>query len=109
MAEKFTLIAPATTPLEPYKPNRLAIILLGLVLAVGSGTGLGSLSEYMDDSVHTADELAKIAGHKVLTVIPYWETSQDITSKRRRLWTLVGSTIALAVIVVAAVNFLYRH
>jgi uncharacterized protein involved in exopolysaccharide biosynthesis len=109
MAEKFTLIAPATTPLEPYKPNRLAIILLGLVLAVGSGTGLGSLSEYMDESVHTADELAKVAGHKVLTVIPYWETSQDITSKRRRLWTLVGSTIALAVIVVAAVNFLYRH
>jgi uncharacterized protein involved in exopolysaccharide biosynthesis len=33
MAEKFTLIAPATTPLEPYKPNRLAIILLGLALA----------------------------------------------------------------------------
>jgi uncharacterized protein involved in exopolysaccharide biosynthesis len=109
MAEKFTLIAPATTPLEPYKPNRLAIVLLGLVLAVGSGIGYGSLSEYMDHSVHTADELAKIAGHKVLTVIPYWETSQDITSKRRRLWALVGSTIAIAVIGVAALNFLYRH
>jgi heme/copper-type cytochrome/quinol oxidase subunit 4 len=63
----------------------------------------------MDQSVHTADELAKIAGHKVLTVIPYWETSQDITSKRRRLWTVVGSTIALVVIGVAVVNFLYWH
>jgi uncharacterized protein involved in exopolysaccharide biosynthesis len=109
MAEKFSLVASATTPLEPFKPNRLAIVLLGLMLAVGSGTGLGSLSEYMDQSVHTADELAKIAGHKVLTVIPYWETSQDITSKRRRLWTVVGSTIALVVIGVAVVNFLYWH
>ena len=109
MAEKFSLVQPATTPLEPYKPNRPALILLGLVLAVGAGIGVGSISEYMDHSVHTADELAEIAGHKVLTVIPYWETSQDITNKRRRLWAFVGSTIALVVIGVAAVNFLYRH
>jgi len=107
MAEKFTLIGPATTPLEPYKPNRLAIILLGLVLAVGSGTGLGSLSEYMDNSVHTADELAKISGHKVLTVIPYWETSHEITRKRRRIWVLVGSSVAIAAVALVALNLLY--
>jgi succinoglycan biosynthesis transport protein ExoP len=107
MAEKFTLIGPATTPLEPYKPNRLAIILLGLVLAVGSGTGFGSLSEYMDNSVHTADELAKIAGHKVLTVIPYWETSHEITRKRRKIWVLVGSTVAIAAVALVALNLLF--
>jgi len=107
MAEKFTLIGPATTPLEPYKPNRLAIILLGLVLAVGSGTGFGSLSEYMDQSVHTADELAKIAGHKVLTVVPYWETSHEITRKRRRIWVVVGSSVAIAAVALVALNLLY--
>ena len=109
MGEKFTLVRPATTPETPYKPNRLAIILLGVVLAAGSGLGVGSVAEYMDHSVHTADELAEIAGHKVLTVIPYWETSQDLTNKRRRVWALIGSTIALVVIGAAAVNFLYRQ
>ena len=107
MAEKFSLIGPATPPLEPYKPNRLAIFLLGLVLAVGSGTGFGSLSEYMDNSVHTADELAEIAGHKVLTVIPYWETSHEITHKRRRIWVLVGSSVAIAAVALVALNLLY--
>ena len=107
MAEKFSLTRPATPPLEPYKPNRLAIFLLGLVLAVGSGTGFGSLSEYMDNSVHTADELAEIAGHKVLTVIPYWETSHEITHKRRRIWVLVGSSVAIAAVALVALNLLY--
>jgi uncharacterized protein involved in exopolysaccharide biosynthesis len=109
MSEKFNLVRPATTPIKPHKPNRVAIFLLGIMLAAGAGLGTGSIAEYMDQSVSTADELAKIAGHKVLTVIPYWETSQDITSKRRRIWALVGSTIAIAVIGVAALNFLYRH
>ena len=109
MGEKFTLVQPATTPEKPYKPNRLAIILLGVVLAAGSGLGVGSMAEYMDHSVHTADELAEIAGHKVLTVIPFWETSQDLTNNRRRLWALVGSALALMVIGVAVVNFLYQH
>jgi len=109
MSEKFILVQKATTPLEPYKPNRPLLILFGLFLAVSSGIGVGSISEYMDHSVHTADELAEIAGHRVLTVIPYWETSHDIRSKRRRLWAFVGSTIALVVIGVAAVNFLYWH
>jgi uncharacterized protein involved in exopolysaccharide biosynthesis len=107
MAEKFILVGPATPPLEPYKPNRLAIVLLGLVLAVGSGTGFGSISEYMDNSVHTADELAKIAGHKVLTVIPYWETSHEITHKRRKIWVLVGSSVAIVAVALVALNLLY--
>jgi uncharacterized protein involved in exopolysaccharide biosynthesis len=108
MAEKFTLIEPARTPLEPYKPNRPAMILLGLALALGSGIGVGSISEYMDDSIHTADELAKIAKHKVLTVIPYWETSHEITRKRRRIWVVVGSSVAIAVIGLVALNFLHQ-
>jgi hypothetical protein len=79
------------------------------MLAVGSGTGFGSLSEYLDNSVHTADELAKIVGHKeVLTVIPYWETSHEITRKRRRIWVLVGSSVAIAAVALVALNLLYK-
>jgi uncharacterized protein involved in exopolysaccharide biosynthesis len=108
MGEKFTLIQPATTPEEPDKPNRLAIFLLGVVLAAGSGLGVGSMAEYMDRSVHTVDELAKIAGNKeVLAVIPYWETSHEVTRKRRRIWVLVGSSVAIAAVALVALNLLY--
>jgi hypothetical protein len=61
----------------------------------------------MDHSVHTADELAKIAGHKVLTVIPYWETSHEITHKRRKIWVLVGSSVAIVAVALVALNLLY--
>jgi uncharacterized protein involved in exopolysaccharide biosynthesis len=107
MSEKFNLVQPATTPVKPYKPNRVAIFLLGIVLAAGTGLGTGSLAEYMDRSVSTADELAKIAGHKVLGVIPYWETAHEITRKRRRMWVLVGSSVAIAVVGLVALNLLY--
>jgi len=108
MSEKFNLVHPAQTPVKPYKPNRLAIFLLGIVLAAGAGLGTSSLAEYMDHSVSNADELAKITGQKILTVIPYWETSHDITRKRRRIWVLVGSSVAIAVVGLVALNLLYK-
>ncbi len=108
MGEKFTLVQPATTPVKPYKPNRIAIFLLGVVLAAGAGLGTGSLTEYMDHSVHTADELARVAGHRVLTVIPYWETSSEVERKRRRLWALVGSSVVIVLIGLVALNFFYQ-
>jgi uncharacterized protein involved in exopolysaccharide biosynthesis len=108
MGERFTLITPAEAPLEPYKPNRMAIVLLGMVLAAGAGLGTGSLTEYMDHSVHTAEELGRVAGHKVLTVIPYWETSKEVERKRRRLYALAGSSVVIVVIGLIALNFLYQ-
>ena len=95
MGEKFILVEPALTPIKPYKPNRLAILLLGMVLATGSGLGFGSFAEYMDHSVHRADELTEISGHTVLAVIPYLENSQDGIRKIRRRLVFAGSTIAL--------------
>jgi uncharacterized protein involved in exopolysaccharide biosynthesis len=107
IAENYTILERAKTPEKPYKPNRLVIVLLGLVLGVSSSIGVGSVSEYLDQSVHTADELAEIAGHKVLTVIPYWETSHEVTHKRRRIWILVGSSVAIAAVALVALNLLY--
>ena len=108
MGEKFALGQPATTPVKPFKPNRLAIVLLGIVLAAGAGLGTGSLSEYLDHSVHTADELARVAGHRVLAVIPYWETAHEISHKRKRLWAVVGGSVAIVVICLVGLNLLYK-
>ena len=108
MGEKFILVEQPLTPQKPYKPNRLAILLLGMVLATGSGLGFGLVAEYMDDSVHRADELTKISGHTVLAVIPYLENSQDRIRKIRRRLVFAGSTIGLIIIELVVLHFHYR-
>ena len=46
--ERFTLIDPARLPEKPYKPNRVAIMLLGFVLSISAGIGLAFLKEFND-------------------------------------------------------------
>ena len=108
MGEKFTLLERAETPEKPYKPNRLALLFLGMMLAVGSGFSFGAVAEYMDHSVHQADELAKLSGHTVLAVIPYRETSADRDMKRRRRFVYAGSTVVMVVIGIAVMHFLFK-
>lgn len=107
-AERFTLIDPPVVPEKPYKPNRLAILLIGMVLAIGCGIGFGSLSEYMDESVYRSDELAAISGLPVLAVIPYLETEEDRKKMMRKKWAWIISAAGFVIIGVAAVHFLYR-
>jgi uncharacterized protein involved in exopolysaccharide biosynthesis len=107
MGEKFTLIDPPVMPEKPDKPNRLAIVLIGLVLAAGAGTAAGAVSEYADQSVREADELSKISGHAVLAVIPYLSTSSDMARTRRRKWALAGGSAGIVIIGLIALHYLY--
>ena len=52
--ERFTIIEPAQLPEKPYKPNRLIIILVGFVLALGAGVGLAAAQEGLDNTVKTS-------------------------------------------------------
>jgi succinoglycan biosynthesis transport protein ExoP len=100
-SEKFTIIDPAQLPEKPYKPNRLAIILIGFILAMGSGIGYGSVTEYMDHSVRTANDLAKITGLPVLSTIPGIVTNSDkLKGRRRRLNISVISVVSLVVLLI---------
>jgi succinoglycan biosynthesis transport protein ExoP len=108
MGEKFTLVDPPITPELPDRPNRVAIVLIGFVLAMGAGIGFGSLSEYMDQSVRRADELAAVAGHPVLAVIPFLETPEDRAGRVRKRLAVVVVGVALVAVGLAAVHFLYR-
>jgi uncharacterized protein involved in exopolysaccharide biosynthesis len=107
MGEKFTLIDPPVIPEKPAKPNRLVIILIGLVLAIGAGIGGGAMAEHLDQSIRIADELASLSGHTVLAVIPYLETHADALRRRRRKWALVGSVVGFLTMALIALHFIY--
>jgi polysaccharide chain length determinant protein (PEP-CTERM system associated) len=95
--ERFTLIDPPRLPEKPFKPNRLAILLIGVVLGIGAGVGCAVLREFSDDAVRSGDRLEAETRLPVLSAIPILPTREE-TRKRnlRRLSWAAGAVGALA-------------
>jgi hypothetical protein len=79
--ERFIVVDPAGLPDVPYKPNRLAIIVLGFIFSIGAGIGLAVIQESMDHSIKSVDELNQITGGTVFSTISFIETAKE---KRKR-------------------------
>jgi succinoglycan biosynthesis transport protein ExoP len=104
--ERFTIVDPAQLPEKPYKPNRVAILLIGLVLAAGSGVGLAAVKENLDQSVKTREDLLRLTGARVLSTIPYLETDEERRARRRKKVLCVVILAAAAVGILVLVHLL---
>jgi capsular exopolysaccharide synthesis family protein len=71
----------ARVPTEPFSPNTSANLTLGAILGVLGGVSLAFLLDYLDDTIRTKDELAKVADVPLLGIVPYISGSGD-PSKR---------------------------
>ncbi len=102
--ERFSLIDPPSLPEKPDKPNRLAIVLLGCILAVGGGIGAAAAAEVLDHSIRTPEQLAQLTQGFPLAVIPFMPNEQDLVRavKRRRL--LQGAGVGAFVTVLALMH-----
>ncbi len=97
LGESFQVVEPAFLPEKPYKPNRLAIVLIGIVLGMGFSVGLASLKEYSDKSVRDAKGLEQLSGRPVLSVIPTILTDEDrMRAKRRRIAAATSAVCAVS-------------
>jgi polysaccharide biosynthesis transport protein len=103
--ERFTLIDPAHLPEEPYKPNRLAIAAIGIVLGTGAGIGTASLREFFDTSIHSARHLAATTSFPVLTMVPAIATARDLSRKRMHKIFLTVATVGIVAGGVAVFHF----
>lgn len=90
--ERFSLIDPPSLPEKPFKPNRMAIVLLGLILAVGGGIGSGAVAESLDHSIRSPEQLLTLTQHFPLAVIPFMPNEEDVSRVRirRRLAQTAG-------------------
>lgn len=69
-AERFTLIEAAYYPNIPSKPNRLGILLLGMVIALAAGVGAAALAEHLDHRILGPKDLAAVFKAPPLAMIP---------------------------------------
>ncbi len=103
--ERFIVIDPAQLPERPYKPNRLAIGLISLVLSLGGGVGWAAAREALDASVKTAGEAAALAGFPVLSEIARMESAHE----RRRRWLKRGILVLAVLAVLGAGIYLFHE
>ncbi|MDO6459649.1 Wzz/FepE/Etk N-terminal domain-containing protein [Granulosicoccaceae sp. 1_MG-2023] len=92
-SDRFSVLEAPRVAADPVRPNRLAIITIGGLLALISGIIAVFLGDQLDRSVRNARDLEKLIGGPPMGVIGYIEQGHDIL--RRRVLT------ALLVLVIA--------
>lgn len=102
--ERFSLIDPPGLPEKPDTPNRLAIVLLGCILAVGGGIGTGAVAESLDHSIRTPEQLAQLTRMFPLAVIPFMPNEQDLSRAVRRRHLLRGAGVGAVVTILALLH-----
>ncbi len=103
--ERFSLIDPPSLPEKPDKPNRLAILLLGFVLAMGGGIGSGAIAESLDHSIRSPEQLAQMTHLVPLAVIPFMPNEDDVARAIKRRRMIKGAGVGAAVAVLLIVHF----
>ncbi|HXC71501.1 MAG TPA: polysaccharide biosynthesis tyrosine autokinase [Pyrinomonadaceae bacterium] len=81
----------ALTPDSPVGPNRARTVILAFFLSIGLGLGLALFLEYLDDTVHSTQEVERVLHLPALAVIP----SVGAAARRRVLPGTTARTRAL--------------
>ncbi len=95
------IIERAEKPLAPVKPNPLKIMLLAVIFGGACGLAAIIITEYVDDSFRSIDEVERVLKTQVLGTVPKMEAGFSWEKKRRGVviisW-IVGVTIFVSIL-----------
>jgi len=105
---RINVIEKAERPITPVKPNRMKVIVIAAMFGLICGFGAILVTEYMDDSFRTVDEVQKVLKIPVLGTIPKtishfaWEKK-----KRGRMIILWTAGMILFILMISGSMFIY--
>jgi len=104
IGERFSLLDAPSLPGKPDKPNRLAIVLLGFILALGGAIGSGAAAESLDHSIRTPNQLVSLTQQFPLAVIPFMPNEADLREAVARQWIMKGAGVGAFVTILLLVH-----
>ena len=106
--ERFSLIEPPQLPEKPDKPNRLAIVFLGIVFSFAGGFGNVVVRESMDQAVYGSKGIMAITNTPPLAVIPYIESSEERKQRNTSGARRVSGLVAAIGVILVSVHMFYK-
>ena len=95
--ERFTLIRDVSVPNNPYSPNRLGIILIGIVLGGGLALLAAVIVDASDPTVRGTEDLQGIFDAAPIGAIP---PILNLIDRRRRNWRWGSVSVAYLVVAI---------
>ncbi len=104
----FRVVDPAVLPIKPVSPDRIKLILLGIVAGIAGGIGVVILKDQLNDTVKNVD-MAKSFGLPVLAAIPRINDPQQLMAQAwqdKKLYLAAGLyfSLILAVLLLEVLN-----
>ncbi len=99
MGARFTQIRTPSVADTPYWPNRIGMILLGIVLGAALAAGSAAIAESVDPTVRSARDLRELTAIPAIAAIPILVNAAD-HRKRRMLWASYAGALLVAVALV---------
>ncbi len=103
--ESFQVVEPAFLPEKPAKPNRVAIMLAGAVLALGLSVGAAAGREFSDKRIHDVETLQRISGLSVISIIPAMINQAELAALRKRKMVMGIACLCSVIGIILIVHF----
>jgi polysaccharide biosynthesis transport protein len=106
--ERFTLIEPPQPPEKPIKPNRMLILIVGLLMSVAAGIGAVIARDALDASVRGPSDIRLMLQVPALASIPVIVTAADRVRRKRIIGFSWGGSVAVLLLAAVALHLFVR-
>ena len=97
----YRIIDPPRIPLQPFKPNKPLIALVGMFLGSVAGIGLVLATEFLDKSFIDVEEAKEYLGMSLFGAISRINTPESLRREKEKERWLYGLTFVVGVVLVA--------